>query len=141
MKSIFVFVAILLAGVSAAFADGHRTASPEGAELYFIAPADGDTIKGPVTVRFGLRGMGVAPAGVDKAGTGHHHLIINAPLPSFEYSIFMDENHVHFGGGQTEAQIDLPPGIHTLQLLLADQNHIPHDPAVFSKKITITIVE
>lgn len=113
----------------------------ETPSVYFISPKDGETIKGPVRVVFGLRGMGVAPAGTDKPGTGHHHLIINAPLPPLDENIPMDDNHVHFGGGQTETMIDLPPGSHTLQLLLGDMNHLPHIPAVFSEKITITVTE
>lgn len=121
--------------------DDFITPSNPDTELYFISPADGATIKGPVTVKFGLKGMGVAPAGVEKRGTGHHHLLVNVPLPDLDYNIVMDENHLHFGGGQTETTLDLPPGQHTLQLLLGDQNHLPHKPAVFSKQITITVVE
>lgn len=117
------------------------TPSAAGAEVYFISPADGATVKSPVTVQFGLRGMGVAPAGTEKANTGHHHLIIDAELPPLEENIPMDENHVHFGGGQTETTVTLAPGTHTLQLLLGDMNHIPHNPAVVSKKITITVTE
>ena len=85
--------------------------------MYFISPADGDTVKGPVTVRFGLRGMGVAPAGTVAEGTGHHHLIVDAPLPAAGLPIPNDANHLHFGKGQTETTLDLPPGQHTLQLL------------------------
>lgn len=120
------------------FAD-ERTPSNEGAKVYFISPKNGETVSGPVTVRFGLKGMGVAPAGVEQEGTGHHHLIIDAPLPPFDDYIPMDENHRHFGGGQTEVTIELKPGTHTLQLLLADQYHLPHLPAVYSQKITITV--
>ena len=83
--------------------------------------------------------MGVAPAGVEKEKTGHHHLIINAGLPELDFSIPADENYRHFGGGQTEAMIELPAGTHTLQLLLGDHNHIPHNPPVTSEKITITV--
>lgn len=111
------------------------------AEVYIISPADGAQIKGPVTVIFGLKGMGVAPAGTDKAGTGHHHLLIDTDLPPLDENIPADENHIHFGGGQTEVTLDLAPGKHTLQLLLGDMNHIPHNPAVYSKKISITVAE
>lgn len=140
MKQLVLFVAVIVFGV-AANADDHRTASEPGTELYFISPMHGATIKGPVSVKFGLRGMGVAPAGVEQEATGHHHLIIDVPLPSFDESIPLDENHMHFGGGQTETTIELAPGTHTLQLLLGDHYHIPHDPPVMSKQITITVVE
>ena len=116
-----------------------RSPSAEGAELYFISPADGDTVKGPVTVRFGLRGMGVAPAGTMAEHTGHHHLVIDAPLPASGLPIPNDAQHLHFGKGQTETTLTLPPGKHTLQLLLGDHSHIPHDPVVASRVITITV--
>jgi hypothetical protein len=108
-------------------------------ELYFIAPADGAVVGSPVRVVFGLRGMGIAPAGINIRNTGHHHLIVNAPLPPAGEAIPADANHMHFGGGQTEALIELEPGTHTLQLLLGDHNHVPHDPPVASKQITITV--
>ena len=119
-----------------------ETPSPSGAKVYFIGLEDGATVSNPLVVRFGLSGMGVAPAGVEKEKTGHHHLLINAATPAGEdldYSIPADENHKHFGGGQTETTIELPPGSHTLQLVLGDQNHIPHNPPVMSEKITITV--
>ncbi len=116
-----------------------RTPSKEGAEVYFISPAMGEIINGEVVVKFGLRGMGVAPAGVEKEGTGHHHLIIDAELPPVDDYVPSDEHHIHFGGGQTEVTLKLKPGKHTLQLLLADQYHLPHKPAIFSKQITITV--
>lgn len=124
----------------AAFADD-GTPSTAGTEVYIISPMDGESLKSPITVRFGLKGMGIAPAGVEREGTGHHHLIIDTDLPPLDENIPMDDQHIHFGGGQTETTIELSPGKHTLQLLLGDQNHIPHSPAVTSKKITITIVE
>ncbi len=93
----------------------------------------------PVTVRFGLRGMGIAPAGVAMENTGHHHLLIDTSLPAFNIPVPADANHVHFGKGQTEAQVTLAPGKHTLQLLLADHLHVPHDPPVVSKEITISV--
>lgn len=107
-------------------------------ELYFVTPANGDVVEGPVRVVFGLRGMGVAPAGVERAGTGHHHLIIDAPLPEAGKPIPADENHRHFGGGQTETVLELEPGTHTLQLVLGDHLHVPVD-GVVSEKITITV--
>jgi len=117
-----------------------RTSSPEGAEVYFISPGNGDTVTSPVTVRFGLKGMGVAPAGVYRSNTGHHHLLIDLESPpALEQPLPADANHQHFGGGQTEVTIDLSPGKHTLQLIMGDNTHIPHDPPVMSEKITITV--
>jgi Domain of unknown function (DUF4399) len=114
--------------------------SPEGAKVYIIWPKDGAVVKGgKFWIRMGLVNMGIAPAGVEKAGTGHHHLIIDAELPPLDEPIPNDSNHLHFGKGQTEARIELPPGTHTLQLLLGDANHIPHNPPVYSEKITITV--
>ena len=119
-----------------------RTPSPEGATAYIISPTDGATVSNPVEVRFGLKGMGVAPAGVDKAKTGHHHLLIDVEkLPDLDKPVPADDHHRHFGGGQTEVTLELTPGEHTLQLLLGDQTHIPHDPPVISEKITITVKE
>ena len=117
------------------------TPAPEGADLYFIGIEDGATVSSPVTVRFGLEGMGVAPAGTEREATGHHHLLIDATLEgdALDQPIPSDENHRHFGGGQTETTIELPPGEHTLQLVLGDANHIPHDPPVMSERITITV--
>lgn len=115
------------------------SASPAGAEVYFISPKAGAVVPREFTVSFGLRGMGVAPAGTTAENTGHHHLIIDAPLPDLSLPVPMDDNHKHFGKGQTETVIKLAPGKHTLQLLLADSNHIPHVPAIYSKKITITV--
>jgi hypothetical protein len=117
-----------------------RTPAPAGAEVYIISPKDGASVKSPVKVVFGLKGMGVAPAGIKMENTGHHHLLIdtdvpkdlNAPLPT-------SDQVKHFGKGQTETSIDLAPGKHTLQLVLGDQNHTPHNPPVVSKKITINV--
>jgi hypothetical protein len=103
------------------------------------APKDRETVKSPVIVRFGLSGMGVAPAGVAVESTGHHHLLIDADMPPLNLPIPADANHVHFGKGQTEAAVTLAPGRHRLQLLLADHLHVPHDPPVASKPITITV--
>jgi catechol 2,3-dioxygenase-like lactoylglutathione lyase family enzyme len=137
----------LLAGIlglamvyaTAALADDQRTPAPEGAEVYFITPGNGHTVKSPVTIQFGLRGMGVAPAGTERENTGHHHLLINTKLEDYAQPIPSDEQHVHFGGGQTEVTLDLPKGTHTLQLVLGDQNHVPHATPVESKVITITV--
>ncbi len=123
------------------------TPSPDAAELYFVNLTDGDTVSSPVTVNFGLRGMGVAPAETEKANTGHHHLLINrAPFgegefgaEEYELALPSDDNHRHFGGGQTEVTLDLPAGTHTLQLVLGDHGHVPHDPPVVSEVITITV--
>ncbi len=116
-----------------------RTPSPEGARAYIISPADGEIVSGPVTVRFGLEGMGVAPAGVQKTNTGHHHLLVDTGLPRLDVPVPNDDKHRHFGGGQTEVTIDLPAGEHTLQLLLADERHVPHDPPIASEVIRITV--
>lgn len=116
------------------------TMSPQGAVVYIISPAHGEVVQSPVTIKFGLKGMGVAPAGVDKPKTGHHHLLIDVDqLPAPGSPLPADDHHKHFGGGQTETVIELAAGEHTLQLLLADMNHIPHEPAVLSEKITIVV--
>ena len=132
----FLLAGLLLVGTAAAM---DRTMAPEGAKATIVSPADGATVSSPVTVVFGLEGMGVAPAGVEKEKTGHHHLIIDADLPPMDEGIPADDNHIHFGGGQTQTTIELAPGTHTLQLLLGDLNHVPHDPPVTSDKITITV--
>jgi len=108
--------------------------------VYIIAPAHGEVVSSPVQVRFGLRGMGVAPAGVDLANTGHHHLLIDVEqLPALDQPIPSDANHRHFGKGQTEVELELEPGEHTLQLLLGNMAHMPHDAALISEKITIRV--
>lgn len=131
-------VLLLAAGASVA-QTLPRTPSPAGAEVYFISPKPGAVVSGEVTVRFGLKGMGVAPAGTVAENTGHHHLIIDSPLPPLDRPVPLDDKHVHFGKGQTQTTVKLAPGKHTLQLLLADANHIPHEPALVSEKITITV--
>jgi Domain of unknown function (DUF4399) len=131
--------ALLLLATSALAADMPRTPSPPGVELYFISPQDGATLTGPVTVRFGLKGMGIAPAGIAMENTGHHHLLIDTALPPLDQPVPADAQHVHFGKGQTEAVVTLAPGTHRLQLLLGDHLHRPHDPPVVSKLITITV--
>ena len=109
-------------------------------KVYFINVNDGDQLKSPFLLQFGLSGKGVAPAGVDRENTGHHHLLINVDEINFEDTIPSSPNHIHFGGGQTEARIDLMPGIYTLQLLLGNMSHVPHQPPVLSPKIKITVV-
>jgi len=117
-----------------------RTAAPANAAAYIISPANGAEVKSPFIVRFGLRGMGVAPAGVTNANTGHHHLLIDVDnLPPDNLPLPATDQIRHFGGGQTEVELSLPPGRHTLQLVLGDANHVPHDPPVRSEKITITV--
>jgi uncharacterized protein DUF4399 len=121
-------------------ASAERTPSPAGAEVYIVSPKDGATVKGPVTVVFGLKGMGIAPAGIKFDNTGHHHLIVDADPPAdLSLPLPADEHNIHFGKGQTETTLTLTPGKHTLLLLLADSLHTPHEPAVISKKITITV--
>ena len=118
-----------------------ETPAPADAKVYFINLKDGDTVKSPVFMQFGLSGMGIAPAGTEADNTGHHHLIINEKIEGEEldYGIPADEQHVHFGKGQTEATLDLPKGTHTLQLVLGDWSHVPHDKPVMSDRIQITV--
>ena len=117
-----------------------RTPAPAGAKVYIISPKDGATIKGPVTVVFGLAGMGVAPAGVQMENTGHHHLLIDTSVPADTgVPLPANDNIRHFGKGQTETTLTLPPGKHTLQLVLGDHLHIPFFPVIASPKITITV--
>lgn len=114
--------------------------SPAGAEVYFISPVDGESVASTFVVRFGLKGMGVAPAGADLPSTGHHHLLIDqAGVPSNALPLPKTEQILHFGGGQTEASETLAPGKHTLQLVLGNHLHIPHNPPVISKVITVTV--
>jgi hypothetical protein len=135
-----VLSAALVAAATTAFAQT-QTPSPPGAAVYFINVKDGDTVTSPFKVRFGLTGMGVAPLGVQNERTGHHHLIIDTKLTDEELKrpIAADAKHVHFGGGQTETMVTLPPGRHTLQLVLGDWSHIPHNPPVMSQVITVTV--
>ena len=132
--------ALLVAAATSALAQT-QTPSPAGAMVYFINLKDGDTVTSPFKVQFGLTGMGVAPLGVQNERTGHHHLIIDTKLSDDELKrpIAADAQHVHFGGGQTETTVTLPPGRHTLQLVLGDWSHIPHNPPVMSQVITVTV--
>lgn len=135
-----IIMALTMLAAPAAFAG--ETPSAPGAAVYFITPSNGAMMTNPVTIKFGLKGMGIAPAGVEQAKTGHHHLLIDTDMPKGEdldYALPADENVRHFGGGQTETTLDLPKGTHTLQLLLGDANHIPHNPPILSEKITVTV--
>ncbi|HZS20009.1 MAG TPA: DUF4399 domain-containing protein [Pseudonocardiaceae bacterium] len=117
-----------------------RTPSPAGAEVYFISPKDGATVTSPFLVQFGLKGMGVAPAGVRFENTGHHHLLIDSDPPTdLSVPLTANDQLIHFGKGQTQATVTLPPGKHTLQLLMGDADHRAHNPPVFSKQITVTV--
>ena len=131
--------AALLFTALAAPAQVPRTKPAAAAKLYVISPKNGETLASKLTVRFGLSGMGVAPAGVAIDGTGHHHLLVDTPLPPLSLPIPKDAKHLHFGNGQTETTLELAPGAHTLQLLLGDTNHVPHDPPVMSEPIRITV--
>lgn len=145
MKSIFSVPGICSLILASSVLTGNvvaATPAPEGASVYIISPQDGDKVSSPLTVKFGLTGMGVAPAGVERQNTGHHHLLIDlATPPAMDAAIVADNQHRHFGGGQTEAVIELTPGQHTLQLLLGDQNHVPHQAPVLSQKITVQVKE
>ena len=127
------------AAPTAAAAPTGRHPSPKNARVYFESPTNGAYVPTTFTVHFGLAGMGVAPAGFDKPNTGHHHLVVDAPLPPLDEPIPNDENHLHFGAGQTEASVTLAKGKHTLQLLLGDARHVPHDPPVSSQPIVVYV--
>jgi hypothetical protein len=143
VKRLLFAVALTAMATGTAFAAESTlpvTKSPQGAEVYIISPQDGATVSQTFTVRFGLKGMGVAPAGVAHENTGHHHLLVDVKeLPAAGQPIAKDAQHVHFGGGQTETTLKLPPGTHTLQLELGDANHIPFDPPVVSKTVTVHV--
>ena len=137
-RLLFVLGIALFAGLASG---QERSAPAANAEVYFISPADGATVSGPVTVRFGLKGMGIAPAGTKFDNTGHHHLLVDtdsselkldAPLPA-------SDKVLHFGKGQTETTLTLSPGKHTLELWFADYQHVSFNPPLHSKKITITV--
>ncbi len=137
MRAIALAVSLLAATFAFAQDAGHW---PKGAEVYFISPHNGAKVKNPVVVRFGLKGLGIAPAGVKAENTGHHHLLIDTALPAnLDQPLPSTDNIKHFGKGQTETELTLPPGKHTLQLVVGDESHIPHSPPLVSKKITITV--
>jgi hypothetical protein len=133
--------ALALCAVAAAALAQDRAPQPAGAEVYFISPKNGDKVHGPVVVRFGLKGMGVAPAGVKFDNTGHHHLLVDADLADLKLDAPLPANDkvMHFGKGQTETTLTLTPGKHTLELLFADYLHMSFDPPLHSQKITITV--
>jgi len=116
-----------------------RTASAVEATVFFVSPADGETVSNPFSIVFGIEGMSVAPAGQDVPDSGHHHLLIDTGVPDLWLPIPKDENHIHFGDGSTATEITLEPGEHTLQMLLGDHLHIPHDPPLMSDLITINV--
>ena len=136
-----VLAGVTLSDVAGAQTRGGPTPSAPGAAVYFVDVKDGATLPTKPTVHFGLRNMGVAPAGLDRENAGHHHLIIDAPTPPLDKPIPNDFNHLHFGAGQTEAEVSLTPGKHTLQLILGDKDHIPHNPPIMSERITVTVVD
>ena len=141
--TIAVIAGLLFAGPAfpQATTQGGPTPSPPGAKVEFIDIKDGAVIGPKTTIHFGLHGMGVAPAGTKRPNSGHHHLLVDADLPPLDKPIPNDENHLHFGGGQTETELSLSPGPHTLQLLLGDADHIPHTPPIYSDKIHVTVAE
>jgi hypothetical protein len=127
------------AAEAAAPATMPRSPSGEGASVFFVSPADGDTVSSPFAVEFGIGAMEVVRAGDNTPNTGHHHVLIDTGLPALDMPIPADENHVHFGDGSSATELTLEPGEHTLQLLLGDHLHIPHDPPVYSVRITVTV--
>jgi hypothetical protein len=141
MKQNYLFAGMLAVLVTISIgAHADPKPMPEGAKVYIIWPPDGQVIPGgKFWVRMGLSGAGVAPAGTEKTSTGHHHLLVDTDLPPLDQEIPNDKHHLHFGLGQTEARLELPPGRHTLQLLFADDVHVPHNPPLYSKQITIIV--
>ena len=146
MKTIVSAAFVAACVATAAFAGGETPSNPD-AEVYFVNLSDGDSVSNPVTIVFGLRGMGVAPAGTEKENTGHHHLLVNRPplgegedgALELENGLPADDNHIHFGGGQTEVTLDLPAGETTLQLVLGDYGHVPHATPIVSEVITVSV--
>lgn len=136
MRSRTILIAALIALAAPALA---QSPAPAGAKVFFIEPKNGAEISGPVSVKMGLEGMEIAPAGTEKPNSGHHHILINTPLQDPKSPLPADDNHKHFGKGQTDATLELKPGKHTLQLVLGDHNHAPHNPPVVSEVITITV--
>ncbi len=145
MKIQIPWITVLLLFVPVALAEAQeRSPSPDDARVYIQSPEDGAVVTSPVTIRFGLEGMGVAPAGIQFPNTGHHHVLIDVAegdMPAMDLPLPATDQVVHFGLGQTEAEIELEPGQHTLQLVLGDYLHTPHSPPVISEKITITVIE
>ena len=153
LQSVVLISVLLGSGVSYAkqHKESSRTPAPKDASAYIVEPSNGETVDGKFKVVFGLKGMGVCPAGITAGGepipnTGHHHLLVDVKkknFPDMDKPLPADkpESIIHFGGGQTETMLELPPGKHTLRLILGDYAHIPHDPPVISKKVTITVEE
>ena len=141
MKIIIITLALVISSISSlALSNEVNSTSPANAKVYFIAPVDGQTVSSNFTVKFGLNGMGVSPAGIEKKNTGHHHILIDTDtLPDLNTPLPATDKIKHFGGGQTETQLSLSPGKHTLQLVLGSHHHIPHSSPVISKKITILV--
>jgi Domain of unknown function (DUF4399) len=139
MQRIALVAVATMLGVTMAGAG--ETASPGDAKVYFVNLKNGDIVKSPVTIQFGLSGMGIAPAGVNAPDTGHHHLVIDDAITgdALNEAIPLDDRHLHFGKGQTEATVALPKGTHTLQLVLGDWSHVPHNHPVMSERITIIV--
>ena len=134
------FLVLAAASLASLPALADRTPSPAGAEVYIVSPKDGAKVKSPVTVVFGLKGMGVAPAGIKFDNTGHHHLLVDTDLPTdLSQPLAANEHSLHFGKGQTETSLTLPPGKHTLQLVFADASHLPFAPTLVSKPVRITV--
>lgn len=133
-------VATFVSDGAPAMADALASQAPDNAQAYIISPQDGTTVSSPVTVQFGLSGMGIAPAGIDRPKTGHHHLLVDLEtLPNLDQALSATEHIKHFGAGQTETTLALSPGEHTLQLVLGNYAHVPHTPPVVSKTVTITV--
>ncbi|WP_316150857.1 DUF4399 domain-containing protein [Cupriavidus sp. BIC8F] len=140
MSRRFLFRLLAAATLAAAPSLSLSTAAPPNAEAYIIWPHDGTVISGgKFWVRMGLRNMGVCPKGVESPRCGHHHLLVDTELPPLDKEIPSDKNHLHFGAGETDARLELPPGKHTLQLLMGDAKHVPFEPPIYSKKITVTV--
>jgi len=124
--------------ISTIFATFSINANPK---VYFINLEDGDRVESPFLIQFGLSGMGIAPAGTDRSNTGHHHLLINVDDIDLSKPIPSSSNHIHFGGGQTESLVDLMPGNYSMQLVLGDMTHTPHNPPIISQRINITVID
>ena len=134
--SIFLFIVFLFSPIQS----HTEPYSDENKRLFFITPSNGEEVTNPVNIRFGIVGMEIVPAGNDKPMSGHHHLLLNVDkLPNMKSPIPADKNHLHFGKGQTETQLNLPSGRHTLQLLLGDYMHVPHEKPLISDKIEIIV--
>ena len=137
LVDIYKLMKILLI-ISTIFATFSVSANPK---VYFINLEDGDRVESPFLIQFGLSGMGIAPAGTDRSNTGHHHLLINVDDIDLSKPIPSSSNHIHFGGGQTESFVDLMPGDYSMQLVLGDMTHTPHNPPIISQRINITVID